>query len=115
MATPQKQSICERLGAERKIPTQGSKIGIALETLQLTPIHGLRIDPELGTNGWYFWCGGEMSTDDKFYSPLHVEHIDKYLPEVQDYLELPPGYRFVIDRNGCEDVWFDENLLKEDV
>lgn len=33
------------------------------------------------------------------------------LPEVLPYLELPPGYRFIIDGKGYEDVWFDESLL----
>lgn len=37
--------------------------------------------------------------------------IQKYLPEVKKYLDLPPGYRFLIDGNNYEDVWFEAELL----
>jgi hypothetical protein len=33
------------------------------------------------------------------------------LPLVVDFLDLPPGYRFVIDDNGYKDVWFDAAIL----
>jgi len=45
------------------------------------------------------------------FSPLHVEHIEDYLPQVKDFLDLPPGYRFLIDSNDYEDVWYDPDLL----
>jgi len=35
------------------------------------------------------------------------------LPQVLDYLALPPGWRFLIAPD-YKDVWFDENLLKLD-
>lgn len=59
----------------------------------------------------YIWCGGEMSKDAQFFSPLHIEHIADLLPSIGDYLSLPPGYRFQIDDKGYEDVWFDPELL----
>lgn len=104
-------TICERAGVAPQKPEAGTKLGIALGTLGKEPIHGLRHRPEKGTNGWYIWCGEAMSQDDDFFSPLHVEHIEKYLPEVNEYLDLPPGYRFLIDRNNYEDVWFEPELL----
>jgi hypothetical protein len=52
-----------------------------------------------------------MSQNDDFFSPLHVEHIVEYLPEVKEYLDLPPGYRFLIDGYNYEDVWFEQELL----
>lgn len=105
--------ICTRNGHAPLAPVEGSKLGIALGTLGQMPIHGLRIQVECNTNGWYLWCGQEPSKTDDFYSPLHVEHIDEYLPLVRKYLELPPGYRFIIDDAGYEDVWFDDSLLAE--
>ena len=92
-------------------PEAGTQIGIALSTLGKEPINGLRHIPENGTNGWYIWCGGEMSQDDDFFSPVHVEHLAEYLPEAVEYLSLPPGYRFLIDKNNFEDVWFEQELL----
>lgn len=105
------QSVCERFGASPLLPAAGSKLGIALSTLGELPIHGLRLKEEMGTNGWYIWCGGEMSKDDDFFSPLHIEHIDQFLPAISYYLALPPGYRFLVDDKGYEDVWFDPELL----
>jgi hypothetical protein len=111
MKIKREQTICEWKGVEPLKPEAGTKLGIALGTLGKEPINGLRQNPEKGTNGWYIWCGDEMSQDDILFSPLHVEHIEEYLPEVKEYLDLPPGYRFLIDGNNYEDVWFEQELL----
>ena len=103
-------SICRRFQATPEKPVAGSRVGLAIETLKTSPIHGLRVRPTETTNGWYIWCG-ERSDAADFFSPLCVEHVSEYLPEVLPYLELPPGYRFVIDRHGFEDVWYDQHLL----
>lgn len=55
------------------------------------------------------WSGLRLTI---FFSPLHVEHITDYLPEVVGYLDLPPGYRFYIDGNNFEDVWLDAELVR---
>ncbi|WP_456238200.1 immunity protein Imm33 domain-containing protein [Massilia litorea] len=34
--------------------------------------------------------GMALATDSDFYQPLHVAHIDEYLPSVEPYLSLPP-------------------------
>lgn len=78
------------------------------------PVRGDRLAPKNGTNGWYIWCGEQWSDDPNFYSSLHVEHLKEMLPLVLLYLDLPPGYRFIIDSTGYEDVWFDETLLQTD-
>ncbi len=105
------KSICEWADVEPQRPEAGTKLGIALGTLGRGPVNGLRHRPENGTNGWYIWCGGEIPQDDGFFSPLHVEHIEEYLPEVKKYLDLPPGFRFLIDGSNYEDVWYDGDLL----
>ena len=104
-------SVCERFLAKPLLPAAGSRLGIALDTLSSLPIHGMRIEPTEGTNGWYLWCGGEPSSHDDFYAPLCIEHLGEYLPQALEYMSLPPGYRFVIDNSGYEDVWFDSALL----
>ena len=104
------QSVCERLGVTPLTPRNGTKLGIALGTLGKAPINGLRHEASNGTNGWFLCCGEELSEEESFFSPLHVEHISEYLPEVLPYLELPPGYRFQIDSAGYEDVWEDSEL-----
>jgi len=111
MKIKREQTVCEWQGVEPAKPEAGSKLGIAIETIGKVPINGLRHKEENGTNGWYIWCGEEVSQAEVFFSPLHVEHISEYLPEVEEYLELPPGYRFLIDGNNYEDVWYDDELL----
>jgi hypothetical protein len=111
MKIKREQTVCEWKGVEPVKPETGSKLGIAVETIGKVPINGLRHKEGNGTNGWYIWCGEEMSQADDFFSPLHIEHISEYLPEVEEYLDLPPGYRFLIDGNNYEDVWFDEEVL----
>lgn len=111
MKIKHEQTVCEWVGVEPQKPEAGSKVGIALSTLGKGPINGLRHEPGSGTCGWYIWCGEEMSEKDDFFSPLHIEHVVDYLPEVQEYLDLPPGYRFLIDGNNYENVWYDRELL----
>ncbi len=103
--------VCEKVNVELDVPERGSKLGLAISTIGIEPINGVRVAPENGTNGWYIWCGGEMSEDDDFFSPLHVDNIEEYLPVVNKYLGLPPGYRFQVDNSGYEDIWYDESLL----
>jgi hypothetical protein len=50
-----------------------------------------------------------MSQDIDFFKPLHVSHISEYLPEIEQYLSLPPGYRFLL-ADEYEDVWHDSSL-----
>jgi hypothetical protein len=52
-----------------------------------------------------------LSQKDDFFKPLHVSHIPEWAPLVLKYLGLPPGYRFLIDEKGYEDVWEDKSLI----
>ena len=113
MRIARQQPVCEWVGALPQPPRPLSKLGLALSTLGQKPIHGLRLQPTETTNGWYVWCGGEMSDNQDFFSPLHVEHIKEHLPAAVEYLNLPPGYRFLIDGENFEDVWFDASLLEQ--
>ena len=106
------EEVCRRIGIEAVEPEPLSKVGIALQTLSLRPINGMRHQAEGDTNGWYIW-GGEYSEEEDFFQPLHVNHVRDRLPQVLNYLSLPPGYRFLIDDSGYEDVWYDESLLSD--
>lgn len=105
------EEVCSRFRVVAEPPDQGATLGIALATIGEFPINGLRVRVD-GMCGWFIWGGGEASTDHDFYQPLHVAHIAEYLPSVEPYLSLPPGYRFQI-ADGHEDVWFDPALLVE--
>lgn len=111
MKITRKQTVCEWVGVIPQKPQANTKLGIALSTIGKTPINGLRHIEQGSSNGWYIWCGNQLSKESDFFAPLHIEHIKKYLPEVLDFLDLPPGYRFLIDGNDYEDVWYEEELL----
>jgi hypothetical protein len=108
------QTVCEWAKATATPPHPGSVVGMALSTLGKQPINGLRHNAAGTSNGWYIWCGAEFSDAPDFFSPFHVEHVAEYVPQVVEYLDLPPGYRFLIDSSNYEDVWFDETLLEGD-
>lgn len=73
------------------------------------PLHGLRHPPEDDTSGWYCWTG-ELSDAADFFVPLHASHLIERWPEVERYLLLPPGSRFLVTPDYVE-VWEDPSLL----
>ncbi len=101
--------ICKKFDVTPLFCSGDEKLGVAVDTIGKFPINGLRLNPENGTCGWYIWCGEDMSKDPDFFKPLHVSHIKEYLPEIESYLSLPPGYRFLV-ADGFEDVWHDPLL-----
>jgi hypothetical protein len=103
-------AICAAQGVAPEPPVQ-PKLGIAVATLHLDPLNGLRVTPEGETCGWYVW-GGDLSAADDFFQPMHVAHIPDHCARIIPYLSLPPGYRFLLGENGYEDVWHDAELLK---
>ncbi len=93
------------------VPASGQdKVGVALPTVGIKPINGLRHPPSPGATGWYFWCGETLSDAPDFFHPLCVDHLVEMLPLAAHLLGLPPGYRFLI-ADGYEDIWFDKSLF----
>lgn len=92
-------------------PHPDEMLGLALDTVRLMPINGLRYAPESGTCGWYIWGGETFSQRADFFSSIHVKQTSDYIAMVIPYLDLPPGFRFLIDQTGHKDVWFDASLL----
>jgi hypothetical protein len=90
----------EKLGASRGVIENGT---------WEWPLHGLRHPPEADTTGWFLWTG-ELQTDADFFQPWHVAHAIDRCPELQSFLQLPPGSRFIYAPN-YSDVWEDDSLL----
>jgi hypothetical protein len=105
------RAICARFGATFVAAPDESKVGVAIGTLSMVPLNGLRHRPESGTCGWFIWGGETLSNNAEFFAPLHVAHLNDRCPEVVRYLGLAPGWRFLV-APGHEDVWFDESLLR---
>ncbi|GAB3518883.1 immunity protein Imm33 domain-containing protein [Emticicia fontis] len=106
------KEICQKWQADFFESPLDLKIGIA-ENIKsgVLPINGLRLSPEGDSSGWYIWAGEELSKDKDFFKPLHLQHLESWIPDIHRYLGLPPGWRFLI-ADGYEDIWFDEELLK---
>ena len=92
-------------------PNSDEMMGLALETLRLTPLNGLRYPPAGGASGWYVWGGEDFSQSADFFSPIQVRDLSDYVPNIQSFLSLPPGFRFLIDEHGHPKAWLDGSLL----
>ena len=86
------QRICRTYGAGFEPPAPGSKVGLAIQTLDRIPIHGVRLAPTETTCGWYIYAGGDGSDDADFYKPLCVEHLADYCKFALPFICLPPGW-----------------------
>jgi len=100
--------ICTTNNSTWKPINKKLKIGVSAD-LDKDPINGLRHPSEKGTTGWFIWTG-EYSEEDDFFKPICAEHLLQKRPDIIKYLGLDIGYRFLADRNGYEDIWFDEKL-----
>jgi len=107
------REICERYGSLVIYPNEHLKIGVALQTKGKLPVRGDRLQPENGTDGWYIWAGDDFSEDPDFYQPVHIVHLHEIWPELIPYLALAPGYHFVIDDKGYEDIWYEPYAPKQ--
>jgi len=105
------REVCLAQGCQFAPSLGQDKAGVALSTLGLKPINGLRHPASPGTTGWYVWSGENFSNASDFFQPQCVDHLIEKLPLVAKFLGLPPGYRFLV-ADEYVDVWFDENLLK---
>ncbi len=106
--------VARRHGTNPALPVPGEKCGISPRVRadpREWPVNGLRHQPVGDTCGWYIWAGDQLSADPDFFVPVHVEHVSAWCPEVEPYLALPPGWRFLL-APGYEDVWFDPDLLE---
>lgn len=104
------RALCEAKGYSYVPTSPESKLGFAVRTQGRLPINGLRHPPTGETNGWYIWCGEELSQDPDFFAPLHTHHLGDRCPEAIPFLGLPPGCRFLVAGDYI-DVWFEESLL----
>jgi hypothetical protein len=92
-------------------PNPEEMLGLAIETLRMTPLNGLRYPPADGASGWYVWGGETFSQSADFFTPIDVGHLNDYVPNILPFLDLPPGYRFLTDNHGHQKAWFDGSLL----
>ncbi|WP_254660878.1 immunity protein Imm33 domain-containing protein [Bacillus sp. FJAT-27225] len=110
----QQKKIRLQYGAEFYSSEDHLKLGISRNVREgLIQINGLRLLPEEGTSGWFIWAGEEFSQAPDFFEPLHIAHLDEWVPDIKKYLGLAPGWRFLI-AGDYVDVWFDEGLLDQD-
>jgi hypothetical protein len=102
------KEVCTTHNSTCKPINKKLNIGVSVN-LDKDPINGLRHPSEKGTTGWFIWAG-EYSEAHDFFQPICAEHLLQKRPDIIKYLALDIGYRFLADRNGYEDIWFDEKL-----
>ena len=93
-------------------PGSEDAVGLALDTVRLLPLNGMRYMPPEGGSGWYIWGGEERSEAADFFTAIQVKYLSDYVPNVLPLLALPAGFRFRIDKGGKQKVWFDGSLLE---
>jgi hypothetical protein len=106
----EQQRVCTALDVEWREVDFNTIVGLSANLKSENPLHGLRHPAVENTSGWFLWAG-ELSEADDFFSPYHLYHLVELKPALIRYLALPPGFRFICDDNGYEDIWFDESLL----
>ena len=92
-------------------PNPDEMLGLAVDTVRMMPLNGLRYPPADGGSGWYIWGGETMSQSADFFTPIQVRDLSDYVPNIFPFLDLPPGFRFLTDTRGHQKVWFDGSLL----
>lgn len=101
--------ICDKYDSNWNPIDKNLMVGWSVN-LEKNPINGLRHPKEYNETGWYIWSG-EYSNDKDFFKPICAKHLFQIRPEIIKYLGLDVGFRFLADKNGYEDIWFDKDLL----
>lgn len=101
------KKVCQRVGSEFVPALPNFKVGLATASLEKSPIYGVRIVPDGDATGWYIWAGPH-SSDPNFFEPVHTTHVERLCPLATKYLGLAPGFKFIVDAAGYEDVWFED-------
>jgi hypothetical protein len=105
--------LCKEFSVVFNPPGDYYMVGVADNVKSgLQPINGLHHQPEGQGTGWFVWAGETLEGRSDFFKPVHYIHLPETCPQIMKFLGFPPGWRFLVDDKGYEDVWFDENLLK---
>lgn len=106
------EKVCEKFFQEKDFVNLDSLIALGKNFNPDKQINGLRHPRTKNLSGWYIWSGEDFNPEEyDFFKPIHTYHLVDYAAYIIKYLGLPAGNRFLIDKNGYEDIWFDENLL----
>ncbi len=110
------EDVCLRCGSQCRFIDEETMVAIAASTIGNSPVYGVRLEAAPGAVEWFLWCG-EHRDDVDFYAPYHAKHLVEMLPLVVPYLALEPGFKFIVDDAGYEDVWreSDEHPSSPDV
>ena len=104
------KAICSNYSSKWAPINKKLVVGISTD-IEADPINGLRLRPDRQTTGWFIWTG-DFSEACDFFQPMCAEHLLQKRPEIIKYLGLDVGFRFLADKKGYEDVWYDEKLQK---
>ncbi len=104
------KEICEKYNSKWAPINKSLRVAVSADLIS-DPINGLRHPGDNRATGWFIWTGDYSKAED-FFKPMCAEHLLQIRPQIIKYLGLDSGFRFLADKNGYEDVWYDE-ILKE--
>jgi hypothetical protein len=102
------KEICEIHNSKWKPINKKLRVGVS-SNIGKDPFNGLRHPGEEQTTGWFIWTGDYSEAAD-FFHRICAEHLLQIRPEIIKYLGLEAGFRFLADKSGYEDIWYDKNL-----
>ncbi len=102
------KEICATHNSQWNPINKKLRVGVSAN-LYTDPINGLRHPNKTRTTGWFIWTGDYSESDD-FFQPMRAEHLLQIRPDIIKYLGLDIGFRFLADKNGYEDTWYDDKL-----
>ena len=76
-------------------PRPDDALGLAMDTLRTMPLNGMRYMSQEGGSGWYIWGGDEVRQTADFFTAIQVRDLGDYVSNLEPFLDLPPGFRFV--------------------
>lgn len=102
--------LCEEFDSAYVAVKADDLVAVAVLTLALDPIVGIRKQPAEGeTVEWYIY-GGELDAQADHFEIISVQELEQLNPDLIPYLALERGFRFLIDQDEYEDVWKADGL-----
>ena len=113
--TTEMLEICSMKGVNPALIDNNQLVVVSDGVLEGKLVEGTRYSSPEHMSGW--WLTTEEYNDDvNSLKTEHFYHLIEKRPDLLKYMALPYGYRFFQDgyKNNSEEIWFDEEILKDE-
>lgn len=114
---PSQAAMCARVGARPERPWAFSRCLLGNDVADgARPLYGGRFRPQPDRRdcGWAIWARHpdmEDAADDTGFQVVDVAEVHARSRDAWAYLALPPGWAYVLNPDGSDDVYTDPGLL----